>query len=93
VAHVRIPRYPGGPDGCEGGVVVAGGGVAVVVDGADAAVDDHGAEGSGWKAGRCLVPETFGLESWACPSARAYRPWANRQVGVSLSPEVDLLTY
>ena len=76
MAHVRSPHWDA--DGDEGGVV--GGGVAVVdaVDGDLVVVavrlvrlDDHGAEGNGWKVGRYWAPETFGLEMWACPSAHA----------------------
>jgi len=74
VAHVHSPHWDADED--DGGVV--GGGVAVV-DAVDGVVqvavrlvlDDHGAEGNGWKVGQYWVPETFGLEMWACPSAHA----------------------
>lgn len=79
MARVRSLHWDA--DGDEGGVV--GGGVAVVdaaVGGAVAVLallDDHGAEGNGWKVGLYWAQETFGLEMWACPSAHAYRPWVN----------------
>ena len=80
MARVRSLRWDA--DGDEDGVV--GGGAAVVDAAAGVAVavrallDDHGAvEGNGWKVGLYWARETFGLEMWACLSARAYRPWVN----------------
>ena len=97
MAHVRSPRWDA--DGDEGDV--AGGGVAVVAVGDDAAavavvvlaLDDHGVEGNGWKAGQWWARETFGLEMWACPSARACHPWVNPQEEENHCPEAARLTY
>jgi len=78
VAHVRSPHW--GADGGEGGVVGGDEAVADVVDGVAVVVvvlDDHGAEGNGWKVVRYWVRETFGLEMSGCPSAHAYPPWVN----------------
>ena len=95
VAHVRSLRRD--VDGREDGVV--GGGAAVVDAAAGGAVavlallDDRGAvEGNGWKVGLYWARETFGLEMWACLSARAYRPWVNPLGAVSRYLRVAPLT-
>ena len=95
VARVRSLRWDA--DGREDGVV--GGGAAVVDAAAGGAVavlallDDRGAvEGNGWKVGLYWARETFGLEMWACLSARAYRPWVNPLGAVSRYLRVALLT-
>ena len=90
----RTRHCPGARGGDEGDVVggdvvaVVGGDAVVVVA---AAVDDHDAEGSGWKAG--WDPETFGLEKWACLNDRAFRPWANLPGWESWTLKVARLAY
>ena len=74
MARARIHHWDA--DGDEGDVVGGGvaavdGGVFVVVVVVRLVLDDHGAEGNGWKGGQYLALETFGLEMLGCPSAHA----------------------